>query len=353
MWLLAFAAVAVAGGQACWAQSDFLAVEQTIEPRIPVQVPPGEVAEFEIVLRNDGEQALADVVLRGTHTNITFDGEGWTFHTLSPPPCDDIRFDPGVNNLPPFPPGPIRWHYELDIEQVDPGERLICRYRVERDGTSTRDMSLAWTAALVEGIPVSSAGSAAYVLGSLAKIDLSLRPLCSDDPDSGQRLVEVTAHNEGPTDVEGLRIGSCFTHPLLPSYRISGEVEGGCGTDAVAPVACFETTGMPSFSIGWTLGDVSTGESRGCLIMLDDSEDLPGTDTFHIETQSGYSNGPLSIAEIDPTTNQALLSVSSPPPACGVAQPVAVPLFADRRWPVAILFCLLILATAHRATHRF
>lgn len=337
-WVAAFSLV-MGLGAGCWHTSALAQAEVVFEtamaPRVPVYVAPGGTGEFEIVLRNNGDVVANTVVVRSQW--LLDIPTTWQFEAEAPPPCGPIVLEQLSLGL------LVYWTYRIEVSYLAPGAHSSCRYRVERGENSTADWLLELRVAEVDDVAIASTASQTQhlALGTLTDLRLSAVERCQSDPGVAIRTVEIRVENMGSETVTGLAFGTCLDN-VSPSFLISGQFEGGCGAVQPALFPCFD------FSVAWPIGTVPAGVSRSCMLQLDDSNPIPGSQTIPLRIQEPFHSSAGRLLNLDPGNGRAALSVALPQRPCGVSAPMPVNGLSTRNPPGLILLIALIAWVALR-----
>lgn len=295
---------------------------------------PGESSEFQFELRNPSDAASEAFLLQaGTWSPSLYNPADWLIEALDPDLCGQpshgVIGSVGVVTL---------YGYRLTVAAIPAHGDVVCRYRVSRAADSRSDLSLRFSAVDPSGTPLLPTQSVQLKLGSLTHLSFRIEPLCATTANPTVRSVEITLHNEGPSAVDPVNVGTCLDN-ILPSFSIDADIPMGCGP-ADGFVLCFD------YGIAWQSPALAAGESWRCRMQLTADAFPSGSDALVLRLDEQYRNAGRTIYEIAPSIPAASLSVSEAVPICPTGNPQAevVPLFpVQRGWVMSLLISALLL----------
>lgn len=307
------------------AQTGDVFIEQAVAPRTPIYVAPGGAADWVLTVRNDGDAAIPLARLRAS-PGLMYAGTPsvWSFAPPDSPRCSDVRRVPRLDV-------PMIEEWEVDIGGLQPGERIVCRYPLQRAASSTGDALIQWRVTFPADDPGPAGNSATWVAGTLAQLTLTATPTCDGNPAPGTHHVRVTLSNLGPTPVEAVAFGRC---PPVPPLAVSENLPGSCPRTSW-PGGCF-AVGTP---IAWGMPESAPDQSHSCLLALS-----PGGSTamLSLGLPQPYASDGSQLLDLDPQRGRIVLAIPEPPLICGGSVP-ATPVPGPRStWQIGLLTVLLL-----------
>lgn len=320
------------------AQGGDIVIEQAIVPRTPIFVAPGATAEWALTVRNDGDAAVPLARLRA-NPGLMFAGTPsvWRFASPDSSRCSEVRRVPHAD-LPTFE------EWELDIVDLQPGERIVCRYPFQRAASSTGDALIQWRVTFPADDPGPAGNSATWVAGTLAQLTLTVTPTCDGNPAPGIHHVRVSLGNFGPTPVGEVAFGRC---PPVAPLGVSENLPGGCPRTSW-PGGCF-AVGTP---IAWGMPASAPGQSHSCLLALSPNGSPA---MLSLGLPQPYASDGAQLLDLDPQRGRIVLAIPDPPLICGgpvAATPVPGPRGAWPIWLAVLLAGAAMLTLRRRCIRR-